>query len=202
MTLKNTDSTYGSVAKCLHWVMALWVLAAASTIYYLTWRHPEFPIPGLNYHKALGFSLLVPLAIRIGWRLFNSGPKPPDTMPRWQNRLSQISHFSLYALMLAMPVTGYLGNGAGVDYGFFRVPAFRSTAVSDWLLETFGITYAQWDKFFDTFHYGIVGPYVLSAFVLLHVGAALSHHFIQRDDVLVRMLPGRRNTLSPGKGAK
>jgi cytochrome b561 len=119
-------------------------------------------------------------------------PKPPDTIPRWQKHISQISHFSLYALMLAMPVTGYLGNGAGVDYGIFRIPAFRSTALSDWTLETLGITYAQWDKFFDTFHYGVVGPYVLSAVVLLHVGAALCHHFIQRDDVLMRMWPGRK----------
>ncbi len=192
MALRNPDSAYGSIAKWLHWVMAAWVVATAATIYYLTWRNPGFPVPGLNYHKVLGFSLLVPLAFRIGWRLLNPAPKPLDTTPRWQIRVSQFSHFSLYALLLAMPITGYLGNGAGVDYGVFQIPAFRSTALSDWALETFGITYAQWDSFFDTVHYRVVGPYVLSAFVLVHVGAALYHHFVRRDDVLVRMLPGRK----------
>jgi cytochrome b561 len=189
--LRNTGSTYGSIAKWLHWVMAVWVLATCTTIYYLTWRHSEFPLPGLNYHKVLGFSLLLPLSIRICWRFISPAPRLPDNIPVWQKRLSHVSHFGLYALLLVMPVSGYLGNGGGVDYGFFRIPAFSNTELGVWTLQTLGMTYAQWDLFFDRFHYGVVGPYVLSTFVVVHVGAAVYHHFVQKDDVLVRMLPDR-----------
>lgn len=181
-------TSYGSIARWLHWVMALWVFATCLTIYYLTWRSSEFPLPGLNYHKVLGFSLLVPLVMRVAWRIYNRVPELPDTMPNWQQRTSHLSHLSLYVLMFLMPISGYLGNGGGVDFGFFRVPAFGNTRLAQWTFDSLGITYAQWDVFFDRVHYGIVGPYVLTAFVFVHVAAALYHHFVQRDDVLRRML--------------
>ena len=91
--------------------------------------------------------------------------------------------------MIAMPVSGYLGNFGGVDYGFFKVPAFARTDIASWIFTTFDISNEQWDLFFDTFHYRIVGPFVLPALVALHAGAALYHHYVKRDNVLRRMLP-------------
>lgn len=190
--LRNTETSYGSVAKFLHWTMALWFLTAYVVIIYLTWDHTEGLIPGLNYHKVIGFTILVPLALRFAWRLRNPQPRLPATMPRWQKRVSHLSHFLLYFFMLAMPVTGYLGNGGGVDYGIFQVPPFMRTDLALWIFETFGITAQQWDVFFDTFHYRIVGPFVFSSLVILHAGAALYHHVVMKDEVLVRMLPARR----------
>ena len=66
-------------------------------------------------------------------------------------RLSRLTHALLYFLMIAMPVTGYLGNFGGVDYGVFRVPAFARTELGAWIFETLQITGQQWDVFFDTF---------------------------------------------------
>jgi len=60
---RNTTTAYGSVAKVLHWLMALWFLLACLIILYLTRDHTEGPVPGLNYHKVVGFSLLLPLLL-------------------------------------------------------------------------------------------------------------------------------------------
>jgi cytochrome b561 len=89
-----------------------------------------------------------------------------------------------------MPVTGYLGNGGGVDYGVFRIPPFLGSPVSAWTYDTFGISDSQWDKFFDTLHYGIMGPWLFWMLIAIHAGAAIYHHRVLKDDVLNRMLPG------------
>lgn len=185
-------ATYGRVAKVLHWLMAAWIVTAYTVIIWLTWDHTEGLIPGLNYHKVIGFTILVPFIVRVVWRLANGAPALPDGMPLWQARLSRLTHALLYFLMVAMPVTGYLGNFGGVDYRLFRVPPFARTELAAWIFATFDITLQQWDVFFDTFHYRIVGPYVFPAVVAVHVGAAVYHHVVLKDNVLRRMLPGKR----------
>lgn len=186
--LKNSQHAYGSVARALHWLMALWILVACVIIVWLTWDHTEGPIAGLNWHKVVGFTILLPLALRMAWRLVSPPPPLPAGLPRWQLRASIASHFLLYFLMLAMPLSGYFGNFGGVDYGFFKVPPFWQTGLAQWIFSTFGISQEQWDLFFDTFHYRIVGPWILPAAILAHAGAAIFHHVVQKDDVLRRML--------------
>jgi cytochrome b561 len=180
------------VAKWLHWLIAVWVLAAYLIILYLDWRSDAFPLPGLNYHKAVGFTILVPVLFRIGWRLFSPPPPLPARMPVWQRWGSGTSHFLLYFLLLAMPLSGYFGNGGGVDYGFFSLPPFNRTAMAAWLNDTVGFTHVQQNDFFDAFHYGVVGPYVFWTLILFHAAAAIYHHVVQKDDILKRMLPGTR----------
>lgn len=185
-----TNARYDNVACALHWLMALWILLAYAVIIYLTWDHIEGIVPGLNYHKVIGFTILVPLVVRVAWRLRHPPPPLPN-LPRWQVQVSRASHFLLYFFMFAMPITGYLGNGGGVDYGFFQVPPFMRTELALWLFDVLGITAQQWDVFFDTFHYRIVGPFVFSTLIVVHAGAALYHHYLRRDGVLLRMLPHR-----------
>ncbi|HET8696190.1 MAG TPA: cytochrome b [Gammaproteobacteria bacterium] len=189
---RHTAAAYGSAAKFLHWLMAAWIVTAYAVIIWLTWDHTEGLIPGLNYHKVVGFTILVPFIVRVVWRLRSGAPALPHGMPRWQARLSRLTHLALYFLMIAMPVTGYLGNFGGVDYGIFRVPPFARTELARWIFATFGVTPEQWDVFFDTFHYRIVGPYIFPTVVALHVGAAVYHHVVLKDNVLRRMLPGKR----------
>ena len=189
--LRNIETPYGSVTKFLHWLMAAWIVTAYVVIIWLTWGHTEGLIPGLNYHKAVGFTILLPFIVRIVWRMCDPAPALPGGMPPWQARLSRLSHGLLYFLMIAMPVSGYLGNFGGVDYGVFRVPPFARTELASWIFATFDITGEQWDVFFDTFHYRIVGPYVFPTVVFVHVGAAVYHHVVLKDNVLRRMLPGK-----------
>ena len=63
--LRNTESSYGSVAKWLHWLIALWIVVAYAIILYLTGRTEERPPPGLNYHKAVGFTILIPVLMAL-----------------------------------------------------------------------------------------------------------------------------------------
>ena len=65
----DTPASYGRVARFLHWLMAAWIVVACVVIIYLTWDHTEGLIPGLNYHKAIGFAILVPFVFRVVWRL-------------------------------------------------------------------------------------------------------------------------------------
>lgn len=187
----TTTRRYDGVARFLHWLMALWVLVAYAVIIYLTWNNTEFPLPGLNYHKVIGFTILVPLVIRLAWRWRHPPPPLPASLPRWQVRASKLSHTLLYVLLFLMPITGYLGNGGGVDYGLFQVPAFMRSELGLRLFDTLGITSQQWDVFFDTIHYRIVGPFIFSTLIVLHASAALYHHYVLKDEVLRRMLPGR-----------
>jgi cytochrome b561 len=192
---RNTDSTYGSVAKWLHWLIALWVLTAYFLIYYLKWALTgDEQMRGLfiGYHKAVGFSILVLATIRVYWRVTNPAPKHLDDMPAWQTRASRASHFLLYFFLLAMPISGYVGNGIGVNYGIFQVMAFKDTSFAIWIIDTLGITYEQLEVPFDTFHYRIAGPFVLWVLVLIHASAAIYHHTVRKDNVLRRMLPRKR----------
>lgn len=188
--LRNTGFSYGSVSRFLHWLMAAWIAVAYIVIIYLTWGHTEGLIPGLNYHKAIGFAILLPFLIRVVWRLCNPAPSLPTDTPQWQARLSRLTHLLLYFLMIAMPISGYLGNFGGVDYGVFQIPPFARTDIAAWIFSTFDISNEAWDLFFDSFHYRIVGPYVLPALVALHAGAAFYHHIVKRDNVLRRMVSG------------
>ena len=190
--IRNTDMSYGSVAKWLHWLTALLVLVAYLLVLYLDLvLDGEGPLrsPIIRTHKAIGASILIFIVLRLWWRSTNPSPKLPDSMPKWQVHASHVSHFSLYALLIAMPISGYLGNGSGVSFGIFAIPGFAKTAIGAWTLDLVGMTFEEWEVVFDTFHYQIVGPYVLWVIIAAHAGAAIYHHYVEKDDVLKRMLP-------------
>lgn len=194
--LKNSETSYGSVAKWLHWITALLFLLSYVFVYYLIWfvDHDDRQTYSYvqNYHKAIGFSVLIFFFLRIYWRAVNPNPKLPDHMPWWQKKASHAMHYLLYFLMIAMPVSGYLGNGSGVNYGFFRIDGFRRTPIGSWILEKLDLTWQQWQAPFDYFHYGLVGPNILWVLISAHILAALYHHFIEKDDVLTNMLPSKK----------
>ena len=192
--IKNNEKRYGSVAKWFHWLTAFLVLISYVSIYYLHWMlDGEGPQRGpiIGFHKAVGVTVLLFTALRLFWRSTNPGPKLPDTMPNWQIRASHLSHFLLYCLLFAMPISGYLGNGSGVDYyGLFKVAAFKDTLFGIWTLDLLNITFEQWEVPFDFFHYKISGPLLMWMIITVHGGAGLYHHYVEKDEVLKRMLPG------------
>jgi cytochrome b561 len=190
--IRNTDMSYGSVAKWLHWLTALLILVAYLLVLYLEYvLHGEGPMrsPVIRLHKAVGASILIFIVLRLWWRATNPSPKLPESMPKWQVTASHISHISLYALLVAMPISGYLGNGSGVSFGIFAIPGFAKTAFGAWTLDLMGMTFEEWEVPFDYFHYKIVGPFVLWVIIAAHAGAAIYHHYVEKDDVLKRMLP-------------
>lgn len=193
--IKNTTSNYGSVAKWLHWLTALAFLLAYILYWYPhiffearsePWRMAQ------TLHKAVGFSVVLFFCLRLYWRYTNPQPKLPDSMPWWQILASKATHFLLYFFMLAMPLSGYFGNGGGVNYGIFRIEGFRRTEPGMWIMDKLNVTWDQWEVPFDYFHYHLAGPYFLWMLIAVHAGAALYHHFVHKDDVLTNMLPSKK----------
>ncbi|HRN62992.1 MAG TPA: cytochrome b [Luteimonas sp.] len=183
MTLKNTDDRWGSVSQAFHWLIVLLILGLA--IVGLTMGElPRTPKYFWVYtaHKSMGITVLVLMLLRLAWRLYAGAPRPVAGTPGWQAAIASVTHWLLYALALAIPLSGWLYDSAsGLRpfryFGQFDMP--KLVAPNEWLA----------DRARDTHELLF---WVLVVLVALHAGAAIYHHLFQRDDTLVRMLPRRR----------
>ena len=182
MTLKNTADRWGPVSQVFHWIIVLLILALA--IVGLTMGElPKTPKYFWVYtaHKSTGLLVLGLVIARLGWRLYAGKPEPVPGTPTWQERIAMLTHWLLYGLILLMPISGWLYDSAsGLRpfrwYGLFDVPKLSPPDES---LRATAHGLHEW------------GFWVLVALVCAHAGAALYHHFFQRDATLTRMLPRR-----------
>lgn len=179
--LRTDRYQWGAVAKFLHWTVALGLIG--NGIWGLLMTGMAFSMRKLNVyalHKSIGLTVLGLFTLRLAWRLYDGAP-PDVPVPRWQHIVARATHFSLYAFMLAMPLSGWLYNSLhGYPLQWFKyvnVPALA--AKNDDLSHVAG-------KLHKYLYYLLL--LVLSG----HVGAALKHHFIDRDNILRRMLPFAR----------
>ena len=169
---------YGPVAIALHWLTAL--LIVANLMLGLSMVPLPFSPRKLQWylwHKWIGITVFLLTGVRLLWRLWRRAP-PPVPMPEWQQRAAALSHAGLYALLLAVPVSGWIySSSTGVQVVYLGLFALPDLVAKDRALA--GVL--RWT------HVGLN----LSLFTLaaVHAGAALRHHFVQRDAVLQRMLP-------------
>lgn len=180
--IENTEDRYGAVAILLHWLMAFLVIGLlALGLYMVTLPDVGFDTKKITlifYHKELGLLVLVLLALRLGWRLTNVLPQLVAHLPDWQKIAARFVHLSFYALMFVLPMTGWLmSSAAGIPvsfFGLFTLPDFlpRDEHLFQRLIDV---------------HKWLAYALVLAIFV--HVGAALRHHFVFKDDTLRKMLP-------------
>ena len=196
MQYKNTQQEYGRIARWLHWGTALLFLLVYCAVYYRHWftvkQTPENMI-ALQLHLSAGISIAVVVVLRIIWRNINIQPAL-EPGPRWQQVLAHSAHYVLYALMILMPVSGYVGTGIATEFFYlFQFPKFEDT----WLFEVFvwdylGLTFKEFEEPIDYFHKNIMGAWLVWIFIFGHSMAALYHHFVLKDHTLLKML-------SPGK---
>ena len=192
MSWKNTTENYGTVARWLHWGTALLFLAAYATVYYRDWftekKTPE-NWTALQLHLAVGVTIGVLVALRILWRSANRQPAA-EPGSRLQHRAAGLGHLALYAVMIVMPVTGYLGTGAAVEYfPLFDIPAFKNTWLfTDWIGQT--MDFETFEKPLDFVHKKIMGEWLVWLLILGHALAALYHHYVQHDRTLTKMTTG------------
>jgi cytochrome b561 len=170
---------YGPAAMTLHWIIAA-VLSAALVI---AWILPRKNAPGyeglLDLHKFVGMLVLVLVVPRLLWRLGNP-VEPAAGLTPLEAWLSHVTHWALYAIMLLIPLTGYLFVSAeGQHLDFFGGLAMASPLPTDRAVSV------PMEFIHKT------GQYAVYTVVGLHVLAALYHHFVKRDGVLRRMLPLR-----------
>ncbi len=179
---------YTSVAIALHWVIALGIVAMlamglAMTHVKLT---PFTQFKLYQLHKSIGITILLAAALRLLWRVTHRPPALPDGMPGWEKGAAEGTHLLFYILMIGMPLVGWALVSAAplniptVLYGVIPWPHIPIFA--QWHIK------AQAAPVLARIH--AYGGYALIGFLLLHAGAALRHHFVLRDDVLRRMIPG------------
>jgi len=179
MSIRNTPARWGHVAQFLHWLIVVLIIAQVI----LANMAEDLPI-GMKKlamfarHKSVGITILCLAVIRLLWRWANPTPLLPTTLKPYERVLAGFTHFGLYLLLFAMPLTGWMmtsARGFPVSwFGFFQLPDFvpKNDALYKAMKETH-----------DTL------ALALYAIVFLHVAAALKHHFLLKDDVLRRMLP-------------
>lgn len=181
--LKNTTNTYGSMAKFLHWLIALMVISLIGFGLYMTDLPNDNPVKFQIYgvHKAFGVIVFCLVLIRILWRWVNVAPSLSDDYPSWQKFASRVTHYGLYILMFTMPLSGILmslyGGHAISIFGLFVIPAM-----------TEGTT--EISAISNSMHHMLVTAWL--GILGLHIAAALYHHFILKDNILRRMLPWGR----------
>ena len=139
--------------------------------------------------------MLVFVVLRIIWRLTNI---QPNEVPgsRLEHLAAHAAHIALYAVMIIIPLSGYLGTGGPSQLFFFiDLPRFADTQIFKTVIEGWmGLSWEQFETPIDFIHKE-GGAYVVTVLIVVHAGAALYHHFIRGDVVLKRMLwPLKRNT--------
>ncbi|HET7033181.1 MAG TPA: cytochrome b [Casimicrobiaceae bacterium] len=176
--------TYTRTAIALHWLTVA-LIATGFTLGKWMVGLPIAPqtLRVYAYHKWIGITVFLVTIARLGWRFTHPMPLPAG-LPAWQRRAAVASHVSLYALMLAVPISGWLFSSAsGVQVIYLGLVALPNLVPKD-------------DSLAGTLksvHFAL--NFTLLALVLVHAGAALRHHVVERDRVLQRMLPalsGRR----------
>jgi cytochrome b561 len=189
----RSQERYTQVAIILHWVVALGivVLAAMGLVMVHAKLEPIRLFQLYQLHKSIGITVLLTAILRLGWRMVNRPPPLPDLMSPIERAAAAGGHLALYLFLLGLPLTGW----ALVSSSVFGIPTVLYGIVP-WpdlpILSTLADK-ASTEALLKIGH--AYGAYALLVLVSLHVAAALRHHFIVKDDVLLRMLPilpGRR----------
>lgn len=183
MNWKNTTDRYGSLSIGMHWLMLLLMVGvyAAINLHDLAPKGGALRADLKTWHFVLGMGMFALVAVRLVTRLL-SGPAPriEPQLPDWQRRLGEWTHIALYLLMIAMPVLGWLAVSAkGDPVSLLGLPLPALIGQDKKLSRSL-------KEIHETI--GTVGYFLIG----LHAAAALVHHYLMRDNTLLRMLPARR----------
>ena len=176
------NTHYTATAKLLHWLIALMIFGMLAFGFYMTGLDlSPTKLELYSWHKWAGVTVFALVLVRLAWRIGHKPPALPAHMPAIERLAAHAGHHLLYVLMLAIPLSGWLMSSAkGFQTVWFGVLPLPDLLAKDKAL----------GNLLETVH--VVLNYTLIAVLLGHVGAALKHHFIDRDDVLTRMLPRRK----------
>lgn len=170
---------YTAPARLLHWLMAALLIGLLALGFYMS----DLPLSPEKlqlyaWHKWAGVTAFILLAIRLLWRATHRPPALPASMSATAQRMAHLGHLALYALMIAIPLSGWLMSSAKG----FQTVYFGVLPIPDLLAKN-----PELGELLATLHGGLNLLLVLT--VLGHAAAALKHHFVDKDDVLRRMLP-------------
>ena len=182
MREEDAAPRYTDTAIALHWLTALLIVGGFT----LGLSMVDLPISRRKlewyaWHKWIGITVFLLTCARLGWRALYDAP-PPVAMPAWQQRSASISHKLLYALLLIIPISGWVySSSTGVQVVYLNLVPLPDLVAKDKELATV----------LRALH--VTLNFTLLALVCVHSAAALKHHFVDRDTVLARMLPRARH---------
>lgn len=172
---------YSSISKLFHWIIAFAVIAMLIFGFFLENIPDQFQGTAYMLHKSTGITILFLMILRFIWIHVSGRPSLPESMKQWEKILAHIVQHGFYILLLIMPLSGWIKSVAADKipsyYGLFNLP----------------LPWVTHDKSFAHFMSEVhetIG-WILIIFIVLHSAGALKHHFIDKDDVLRRMLPGK-----------
>jgi cytochrome b561 len=178
--LSPAAAAYSLAARVLHWVTAAIVLVLIPAGIYMA-NAPSGPVQDFLFHihRSLGVVLMPIIVVRLLYRLSHPAPPLPDDIPQVQRFVAHFVHWILYALLIVQPLVGWIGTSA-----------YRAPILVFWLFELPPIwpeNRAFSEQIF--FVHRVIGL-LIALVACMHIAAALFHHFVRRDTVLLRMLRG------------
>jgi len=184
IAISTTSERYGTVAVAFHWIAAALIVGLLVLGVYMV----SLPDAGYDrkkivlilYHKEFGVLVFLMALARLAWRAFQPLPHL-EPAPDWQKVAARFTHLCLYALMFALPLTGWLmSSAAALPVSFFGLGYLPDLVPRDERL---------FRALIEMHH---LLAYTLMAALVVHVGAALWHAFVTRDATLRKMLPHAR----------
>lgn len=174
------SQTYRAPARWLHWSMALLVLPMIAAGLLMVQDGISRPLQNslFLFHKNVGVLLIILIVIRLIYRWRNAPPPEPEHLSLWQVRIASITHGLLYALLLIVPLAGYIR----VKAGGFPIESLDALGIPALVSRSDAIAEVA-----KTIHF--YGGRAMIVLVAMHIGAALFHAVIKRDGVFSRMWP-------------
>ena len=189
MQKRNSKVEFGYIAKFFHWFSAF----AITLLLVLGFFMSDIPKASLwhaiakNLHQLFGIAFLITTLIRIIWAAVNIQPQIPGKPSKFERMAAKFGHISLYVLMLALPLSGWLITSA-------KGVAKKLPTIGNYHLAIPGISKNfNLSKNVHLIHE--ILAWVIIIFIVLHIAAALKHHYINKNFVLRRMLPNRNNKM-------
>lgn len=178
MAFKNSNKQYGSIAKFFHWTIFFLVIVQIPIGFF--WQFTgDFKAMVINWHKCLGLFILILVFLRLLWALYNPKPVLSHTMPS-EKMIERLVHGSLYVCLFLLPLSGWIVTTA-ID---------KPPRLLGYKLNLPGIPYNKTlATTFLSLHLLLIG--IFSGLLVLHILAALKHHFVNKDNILRRMLPNK-----------
>ena len=179
MSWKNTTTRYGSLPIALHWLMLALLVAVYCTMEFKGIYKKSTPGRDaiMMWHYMLGLAVFALVWLRALARLAGTRPAIEPALPGWQAALAKAGHWALYALMIGLPMLGWLTLSAkGEPIPFFGLELPPLIGKSEALAKTLKAVHEWIAK---------AGYFVIG----LHAAAALYHHYVRRDNTLRLMLP-------------
>lgn len=195
--MRPESNQYTAVAIVLHWAIATAIVGNLALGW---WMHEAIDVAAsraravemFQLHKSIGLTVLLLSLFRLAWRLLHRAPEMPAHMKRWERIAAKSTHWAFYGLMMAMPLSGWLYvstqwrgdvalNVPTLWFGWIEAPhLFGLNHLGEDLRQALSGIFLEAH---EAFAWGS------GLLLLLHMGAALKHHFIDHDEVLAHMIP-------------